>query len=80
MNVCHHFFLMCHVLYSDLNCSMIDKCRKTNIILGVILGVVVVILIIVVCVGVQYTRSKYFECAETNAIVGRAEYKWLRFA
>lgn len=53
---------------------MFDKCRKTNIILGVILGVVVVIFIIVVCVGVQYTRSKYLECPETNAIVGRAEY------
>ena len=65
-------FLMCNVLYSD--CSMFDKCRKTNIILGVILGVVVVIFIIVVCVGVQYTRSKYFECSETNTIVGRAEY------
>ena len=65
-------FFMCNVLYSD--CNMVDKCRKTNIILGVILGVVVIIFIIVVCVGVQYTKSKYLECSETNTIVGRAEY------
>ena len=52
----------------------LQQCRQTRTIALVILGIVAVLLILVVAFGANFIQSKYFECAETNTIVGRKEY------